>query len=145
VIEGGRQVRDGQTLREVVEAQAKALVAGDLASFASYAMPQALPLLYRNRSPIPARAFDILDVDMLDRDIKDGVDMRGGPGAQGRSEVRFRGTWSYVMRGSWERTDAGWKAVALDIPPASMRTALWRRLLLRSANPAPIPQREDLS
>jgi hypothetical protein len=131
VIEGGRQVRDDQTLREVVEAQAKALVAGDLASFASYAMPQALPLLYRSRSPERARRYDIVDVDAGDE--------------QGRSEVRFRGTWSYVMRGSWERTDAGWKAVALDIPPDSMRTALWRRLLLRSANPAPIPQREDLS
>jgi hypothetical protein len=131
VIEGGRQVREGQTLREAVEAQAQALVAGDLAAFASFARPEALPLLYRTRSPERAHRYDIVDVDAGDE--------------QGRSEVRFRGTWTYVLRGVWERADAGWRAAALEIPPDSMRTALWRRLLLRSANPAPIPQREDLS
>ncbi len=124
-------MREGQTLREAVEAQAAALVQGDLAAFASYAAPQALPLMYRTPSPTRVRAYNILDIDTVDD--------------HGRSEVQFRGRWSYLMRGAWQRTDRGWKAVALDIPPESMRTSLWRRLLLKSDTREPVPPREDLS
>ncbi len=123
-------MRDEETLREAVEAQARALVAGDLATFASYAEARALPRLYRAPRSHRARTFDIVDIDAADE--------------HGRSEVRFHGGSSYVLRGSWLRTNAGWKAVAMEIPGESVRGAWWRRLLGRGAGER-LPDREDLS
>jgi hypothetical protein len=123
-------VRDGETLREAVETQARALIAGDLATFASYTESQALPRLYRAPRRPRARAFDILDIDAA--------------GQHGRSEVRFHGRSSYILRGAWQRTRAGWKAVSLEIPGDSVRGPWWQRLLGLSSVEA-LPAREDLS
>ncbi|MBI5288984.1 MAG: hypothetical protein HY873_08420 [Chloroflexi bacterium] len=123
---------DRETLREAVEAQARALVAGDLATFASFATPQALPPMYRAPRAGSASSYDIVDIEAA------------GDG-QGRSAVRFRGPSSYVMRADWQRTSSGWKAVALEIPPEAVRASWWRRMLRLGPDTQPAARREDLS
>lgn len=122
---------DRETLREAVEAQARALVEGDLATFASFATPQALPPMYRAQRSGPARSYDIVDLEAAE--------------GLGRSAVRFRGASSYVMRADWQRTSSGWKAVAFNIPPESARASWWRRVLRIGPDAQQHARREDLS
>jgi hypothetical protein len=117
-----------EVLRNVVEAQARALIEGDMATFASYAAPSALPALYRRPRPESARGFQIVDVS--------------DDGTHGHSEVRFGAADNYTMRGVWQRSPAGWKAISFDIPPIRPRAPWWKSLFRARA---PHPEREDLS
>lgn len=118
-------------LLEAVEAQAGAFVAGDIAGFASYALPEALSSVYRSRVPGTIRSYEILSIDAAD--------------GQGRSEVRFRGARDFVLRASWVHTAEGWRAATLEMPDGAAREGFLRRAL-RFGRPAPqVAQREDLS
>ncbi len=108
-----------ESLQAAVEAQAKARVAGDLATFASYVMPQALVSLHRishgPRASERASAFTIIDV------TEDGD--------RGVSVVVYRGGGSYEVRSVWERIDEHWKVVDASIPRGSVRAPWWKRML----------------
>jgi hypothetical protein len=123
-------VEETETLRAAVAAQAEALVTGDLATFASYAAPQALPAFYRGPRTPKASGYEIVDLD--------------ASGEHGNSVVRFRGRASYTLRGAWRQTERGWRAVSLEVPADSVRAPWWRRVLGRGSG-GEAPQREDLS
>lgn len=124
-------LRDDETLRGAVEAQAIALTRGDLAMFASYAELRALPLLYRAGPLERCRRFKLGAIGQSSEE-------------HGTSEVRFAGPDGYVLRGEWLHTDMGWKAVSFDVQSRRQRTGLWRRLLRRPPA-ASLVTRQDLS
>ncbi|MDE3095512.1 MAG: hypothetical protein KGK07_05885 [Chloroflexota bacterium] len=119
-------------LSAAVEAQARAHLAGDAPRFASHMTPAALVELGRSavavRGVRPKR-YRVLDI------TSDGDD--------GASAVRYEGAGSYVVRQRWQRTAAGWKAVAAEHPPELVRRPWWRRLLPGGA-PAEAPPRREL-
>jgi hypothetical protein len=126
----------GDDVRQLVEAQARARVADDVAAFASYLTPQALLQLGGNgagpaRLPRPRR-FDVLDVAPHGDAIVAAVRFGGGG-------------VSYELRTTWQRIDAVWKAVDASVPAGSVRVAWWRRLLGRGAGTLEPPARRDLS
>ena len=123
-------MEDEASLREAVEAQAEALVAGDLATFASYATPGALTQFYRTPAVSRARSFEI-----------GGVDAGQAPA---RSVVSFRGGTPFDVVGSWERTPTGWKAISMTIPRDTASGSWWRKFV-PGKSPAELPAREDLS
>jgi hypothetical protein len=112
-------VEDEEALRQAVEEQAQARVAGDIAKFASYITPQALLRLHRQGEPLRAgrgvKRYEILDITIR--------------GAVGDSDVRYDGAGSYVLRTRWERPDGLWRAVMVEMPPELSRGPLWRRVL----------------
>ncbi|HYM14372.1 MAG TPA: hypothetical protein VEZ14_02305 [Dehalococcoidia bacterium] len=128
---------DGEmALRETVERQAAARVAGDEAAFASYLTAQALLQLGgggRGAPVLPrARRYEILDIS----DRGDGT---------ADTAVRFEGAGSYVVRTRWE-SDAGvWRGVEAKVPAESMRTPWWRRLIGQGPRAARTVERRDLS
>lgn len=129
-------MEDEESLRQAVEAQARARVAGDIATFASYMTPQALLRLHRQGQTLRAgsrvRRFEILDLM--------------AHGGAGSSDVRYDGSGSHVLQTRWERPDGLWKAVVVDMPPESVRGPWWRRVLLQERNRAkrPVAERRDL-
>lgn len=110
-------MEDEASLREAVEEQARALVRGDLATFGSCAMPEALTQLYRSERIRGARRYELARVDE--------------DGDTGTSVVRLAGPTTCELHGVWERKTDGWKAVALDIPTGAVRLSWWRRALSR--------------
>lgn len=120
---------DDQSLRTAVEAQARALVRGDLAAFGSYAMPEALGRLYRSQRLRGIRTFELTQVEEN--------------GERGMSVVRLTGPSTCELHGAWEFVEGRWKAVALDIPVDAVRAPLWRRLFRRE-KPSH-PAREELA
>ena len=124
---------DAEALRAAVEAQADARVRGDWATSASYMTPQAVVQLGAVRLP-PGRArkFRVLDVTSDD--------------AAGSTDVRYEGSWSYVVRTRWQLIDGFWKATGSELVADSLRAPLWRRLIGRTSPPQePVPPRRDLS
>lgn len=111
-----------ESLRDAVEAQARAWVAGDLATFASYTTPRVV------------------------LDLRDG-DMNGATGyrllelneaaSTGASKVHLTGRREFVLDQRWQLIDGLWKVVhaeSLDAPSMPW----WRRLLRRGgASPEP--------
>ena len=122
---------DPVALREAVEAQAQALVEGDLAMFASYALPQALLSMYRSPVRERIRSFEMLHVEI--------------EGELGKSDVAYRGASRFVLRSSWLITDAGWKASAIDVSEEPNPESFLRRVTGFGRSATPVPQREDLS
>ena len=126
----------GDDVQKLVEAQARARVAGDVAAFASFMTPQAVLQLGGNGAgprPLPRpRRFDVLDITPQ--------------GDALAAAVRFRGAGvSYDLRTTWKLIDGVWKAVDASIPSGSVRVSWWRRLFgSTAASPAP-PARRDLS
>lgn len=130
------EVEDEESLRQAVEAQARARVAGDIATFASYVTPQALLRLHRQGATLRAgpgiRRYEVLDIT-----VQNGA---------GSSDVRYSGGGSYVLRTRWERPGGLWKAIMVEMPPESVRGSWWRRLLRMERAGAPsVPERRDLS
>ena len=126
----------GEDVRRLVEEQARARVADDLAAFASYMTPQAVLQLGGNGAgprPLPRpRRFDILDITMQ--------------GEAAAASVRFRGGGvSYELRTTWQRIDGVWKAVDATVPAGSIRVSWWRRLFGGGAESPGRPARRDLS
>ena len=129
-------MEDEEALRQAVEAQARARIAGDIATFSSYVTPQALLRLHRQGATLRAgpsvRRYEILDIT-----VESGV---------GSSDVRYIGGGSYVLRTRWERPEGLWKAIMIEMPPESIRGPWWRRLLrLERAGTPSVPERRDLS
>jgi hypothetical protein len=122
-------VDEEASLRQAVEEHARALVDGDLATFASYVTEEALPQLYRAIRSDDVRSAHVVSVT--------------SDGDFGESVVQLRGAATFELRGSWQRTSSRWKATQLVIPPESVRMPWWRRILGRKATA--IPQREDLA
>ena len=129
-------MEDDDSLRDAVEAQAKARIAGDIATFASYVTPQALLRLHRQGEPLRAGRgswqYEILDITTS--------------GDSGSSDVRYKGSGSYVLRTRWERPDGLWRAVMVEMPPELSRGPLWRRVLRleRGSGQPPVAERRDL-
>jgi hypothetical protein len=129
-------VEDEESLRQAVEAQAAARVAGDIATFASYVTPQALLRLHRQGETLRAgtgvRRYEVLDITKR----ADG----------GSSDVRYIGSGSYVLRTRWERRDGLWKAVMVEMPPELAVRPWWRRVLRleRRGGLPPVADRRDL-
>lgn len=121
---------DVEGLKQAVDAQARALVIGDLALFAAYATPAALTRFYRARKIGRARRFELEELH--------------AEGSAARSVVRFRGGAGYEVHTMWERTANGWKATALSVPMQPASGTWWRRMLGR-ATVGGSPEREDLS
>ena len=125
---------DEESLRQVVEDQAQARVRGDFAKFASYMTPQAVLRMHRQGEPLRGRG--IRGYEIVDLSVR---------GAVGGSDVRYSGGGSYVMRTRWERPDGLWKAVIVEMPPDSIRSPWWRRMLgLGPRQDPPAPERRDL-
>ncbi|MEX0750193.1 MAG: hypothetical protein WD359_05230 [Dehalococcoidia bacterium] len=103
----------GESLRESVEAQARAHVRGDDAAFASYMTPRAL-LQLRGNGHVTPRRFEIIALSQ-----GDGV---------GESAVRYAGRGSYVLRQRWEKREGVWKAIDAERPANEVRLSFWRRL-----------------
>ncbi len=119
-------------LSAAVEAQARAQVAGDAPRFASHMTPGALVELGRSAGAVRGvrpKRYRVIDI------TSDGDD--------GASAVRYEGGGSYVVRQRWQRTAAGWKAIAAERPPELIRRPWWRRLLPGGAPPE-APERRDL-
>ena len=120
-------------LRETVDAQARAHVAGDGPRFASYMTPAALVELGRSadtvRGIVPKR-FEIITAH-ADGDV-------------GTSDVLFAGRGRYVVRSRWARSADGWKATSADRPRDAIRQPWWRRWLPGASSEAPI-ERQELS
>jgi len=108
-----------ESLHEAVEAQARARVRGDDATFASYMTPQALLQLRANgRRP---RSYRVVSVAH-----------RGGVG---ETSVRYEGDGTFLMRQRWEQRGGAWKSI--DATQESDRVRpLWRRLFARGADDA---------
>ena len=129
-------MNDVGSLREAVEAQARARVDDDIATFASYVTPQALLRLHRQGEPLRAgrgiRKYEILDIS--------------ASGSVGNSDVEYSGAGSYVLRTRWERRDGLWKAVMIEMPPGLSRGSWWRSMLglERGGGTPPVPDRRDL-
>ena len=127
---------DLEGLRQAVEAQAQAHVAGDIATFASYMTPQALLRLHRQGETLRAgsgiRRYEVLDVLV-----------RGNAGS---SDVRYDGSRGYLLRTQWERPGGLWKAVVVQMPLESISGPWWRRVLRlgRSGARGPVAERRDL-
>ena len=126
----------GDDVRRLVEAQARARVADDVAGFASYMTPQAVLQLGGNGTgplPLPRpRRFEVLEI----------TPQGGGVAAS----VRFRGSGvTYELRTTWQVVDGAWKAVDAGIPAGSVRVAWWRRLLGGRPETPARPARRDLS
>lgn len=121
-----------QSLRETVEAQARARVGQDAATFASYMTPQAVVMLGGNGLGAPrvgrSRRYEIVDI------TEDGD--------RGASEVRYRGSGSYAIRTRWRLIDGAWRAVEAEIPRDSVSLPWWRRLLGSSTRPEPVERRD---
>jgi hypothetical protein len=67
-------------------------------------------------------------------------------GASGTADVRYEGSWSYVVRTHWQLIDGYWKATASELAADSLRAPLWRRLIGRTTPPQePVAERKDLS
>ena len=126
----------GDDVRRLVEAQARARLAGDVAGFASYMTAQAVLQLGGNgagRRPLPTpRRFDVLEVTPQSGSVAASVGFRGGGVA-------------YELRTRWQVVDGVWKVVDANIPGASVRVAWWRRLFGGRAEAAARPARRDLS
>ncbi len=120
-----------EKLRDAVEAQARARVAGDMAAFASYTTPVAVLQLRDRGGPVPAspKAYEVLGVTE-----RDGV---------GISEVRFSGGGSFVVRQRWEAVDGHWRVVAAELPAELVRPAWWKRII-RGGRPTTTPPRREL-
>lgn len=126
----------GDDVRRLVEEQARARVADDVAAFASFMTPQAVLQLGGNGGgprPLPRpRRFDVLDITPQ--------------GDAHAAAVRFRGAGvSYELRTTWQLVDGVWKAVDARIPADSVRVAWWRRLFGGGTRPPARPARRDLS
>lgn len=119
-------------LRAAVASQAAARVRRDEAQFASYMTPQATLQLGSAGVPrgVPRR-FEIGEAT-------------AGPGDATDIDVRYAGSWSYVLRTSWQRIDGRWTATRVELVAGSLKASLWRRLFGR-ATPPETPQREELS
>jgi len=123
-------VDDVEGLKQAVDAQARALVIGDLALFAAYATPAALAQFYRAPKFGKARRYELEDLR--------------ADGAAATSVVRFRGRAGYELHAAWEQTATGWKATALSVPAQPGSGTWWRRILARGTSGGH-PEREDLS
>jgi hypothetical protein len=128
-------VEDEEALRQVVEDQARARVSGDVAKFASYMTPQALLRLHRQGEPLRGgrgiKNYEILNITMR--------------GEAADTDVRYSGAGSYVLRTRWERREALWKAVMVEMPPGLTRGSWWQRLLRLERNSEPAgSDRRDL-
>ena len=127
---------DVEGLRQAVEMQARAHVAGDIATFASYMTPQALLQLHRQGETLRAgsgiRRYEVLDVLVH--------------GSAGSSDVRYYGSRGYLLRTHWERPGGLWKAVVVQMPLESISGPWWRRVLRlgRSGARGPVAERRDL-
>jgi len=122
-----------EVLRTAVETQAAAHASGDAVRFASYIAPGAFVELGRDLAAargVRIRRFTVIDITMND--------------TGGTSRVRFAGRGSYVIVETWERGDAGWRAVSAHCPAESVRRPWWSRLPLVGRRPA-IPEREELA
>ena len=102
-----------ETLRDAVEAVARAQIAQDHAVFASYMTPQAL-LALRGGTPVRARSFEVSEL----------VEREG----TGRSTVEFRGWGRYVLSMQWERMNGRWRAISAAIPPEDIRPPIWNKI-----------------
>ncbi len=126
----------GDDVRQLVEAQARARVADDVAAFASYMTPQAVLQLGGNGAgarPLPRpRRFDVLEITPHDDAVGAAVRYRGGG-------------VSYELRTTWQLVDGVWKAVDASIPAGTVRVAWWRRLFGGRAEAPAKPARRDLS
>lgn len=107
------------TLRDAVEAQAKAHVAGDIATFASFLTPQALLQLRELDGGDRPRAFRVVEVEEQEE--------------RGVSDVEYRGRTTYVLRQRWQRDGDTWRSVEARRPAESVRVPFWRRLFGRAA------------
>lgn len=128
-------MNDDEALRQVVEDQARARVARDVAGFASYMTPQALLRLHRQGDPLRAgrgaRRYELVDITVHE-DAADTL-------------VRYSGAGSYVLRTRWERRDGLWKAVMVEMPRELARGSWWQRLLrLGGRDAASTGERRDL-
>jgi hypothetical protein len=129
-------VADDGSLREAVEAQAKAHVKGDIATFASYMTPQALLRMHRQGEQLRVGRgswrYEILDISEAAN--------------AGTSDVRYSGTGNYVLRTRWERPESLWRAVMVEMPPELVRGPWWRRMLRleRGSGRPSEAQRRDL-
>ncbi|MEX2246010.1 MAG: hypothetical protein WEC75_04920 [Dehalococcoidia bacterium] len=119
-------------LRGVVDVQARARAAGDMASFASYMDAQAVLQLRDGSSPPIAREkvrrYRVLDV----------VDL----GEQGASRVEYGVQGGrYILAQQWERRGEGWTASRAAVE--GVRQSWWRRIFVGWRRDA-TPERADL-
>ena len=101
-----------ETLRQAVETQARARVAGDDVSFASYFTPQALTRARTLRLSKP-RTCEVLSIT--------------SSGATGSSDVLYGGRDAHVLAQRWQLLDGVWTVVDVDRVRAPRRT-IWHRL-----------------
>lgn len=110
---------DEKSLREAVEAQARARISGDEVTFASCMTPQALLAFNRNvRACALARRpwkMEIIAVSV--------------EGATATSSVRYFGGGSALVRSTWERRGDHWTVVSAEIPVEEIRVPWYRRIL----------------
>jgi hypothetical protein len=100
------------TLRQAVEAQARARVDGDATGFSSFCTPQALAS-FRAMPGSRPRGFDVLALV--------------ASGATGSSDVLYRGRGTHVLAQRWQVLDGVWTTV--DIKRlAAPRQSLWQRI-----------------
>jgi hypothetical protein len=105
-------------LRATVEAQAAAHIGGDAARFASYMTPAAVLELGRTADAtrgIRPRRYRVISI--------------AGNGEGATSEVLFSGGGSYIVRQTWQRGGAGWRALSAERPAERIKAAWWRRML----------------
>lgn len=107
-------------LHDSVEAQARAWVAGDLATFASFATPRAVVDL-RDGDLRGARAFEVVACHES--------------GSTGTSRVRYAGRAQVVIEQRWQRIDGLWKVVHAEVRE-TQPLPWWRRLIRRGASAA---------
>ena len=100
-----------ETLKQAVEAQARARVAGDLTAFASFCTPQALAMAHSSKASKP-RSCEVLAVVAND--------------ATGSSDVLYRGSDAHVLAQRWQIIDGIWTAVDIQRLRAP-RQSPWKR------------------
>lgn len=114
------------TLQQAVEAQARARVAGDVTSFASFFTPQALATLHQ-MAPVRPKAFEVLAVV--------------ASGTTGSSDVVYRGRDAHVLAQRWQVLDGVWTAVEVERLRAPGRS-WWKRIAARFGR-APMTEGAD--
>lgn len=101
-----------ETLRAAVEAQARARLERDLATFASYMTPQALVQLHGSSADGGLRGFEVVEVSE--------------DGAFGSSVVAYAGSRPHSLLQRWERNAGSWRAISAE--RRGLRTTIWRRI-----------------
>ena len=100
------------TLKQAVEAQARARVDGDATGFASFCTPQALAS-FRAMPESRPRGFELLALV--------------ASGATGSSDVLYRGRGTHVLAQRWQVVDGVWTTVDITRLPAPAQS-LWERI-----------------